>query len=477
MANPQPTPAPIHLLQFGGGNFLRAFLGEMIQTYNEATGADLGIAVVVRKDSELYAQWREQAGHYHVVTRGFRKGQVVSEKKPIGCVRKILPLDAQWEAFLATAELPDLRFIVSNSTEAGIRFSEADQFTDAPPQSFPAKLTRWLYHRYQHVQGALDRGCILLPTELIQGNGQALLACLKQYAHHWELEAGFHHWLEAANTFCDTLVDRIVTGFSPEALPAAWATWGIRDGLMTQGEAYHFWALQAPAMVRQALPLHEVGLNVIFTDNLEPYRKRKVRVLNGLHTAMVPVGYLAGWRLVREAVEDPLVGEYLTRLLEQEILPVLQLPEAESQRFARDVWDRFRNPFIDHHLLDISLNSFSKVKSRLLPTLWDHQQQGLPPPPALSLALVCLIRFYRGTWQGQPIPLRDEPMILKKMANLWQMYGDDLAGLVDELLAWEAWWGSDLRTYPGLRGLLTEQLISLEQKGLKATLSTLISPS
>jgi tagaturonate reductase len=468
------TPNPERVLQFGGGNFLRAFADWIFDVYNEKTESDLGVLLVTPIASDNYVSWQEQEGLYHVLTRGFEEGQVRDEKHLVQCVSRILHLYPQWDSFLRSAENPDIRYVVSNTTEAGIRFSPEDKRTDAPPHEFPAKLTLWLHRRYQFFQGEKDKGCVFFPVELILENGTALRHCILQNAENWGLEAGFIDWINEANVFCNTLVDRIVPGISKDKLPQEWEKLGFQDSMMTQGEAFHFWAIEAPQAVREELPLDQVGLNVVFTDDLGPFRKRKVRILNGAHTALVPVGYLYGLRIVRDAVEDELTGSFLSQLLAEEVLPVIGMPREEVESFAKAVVDRFRNPFIDHYLISIALNSFSKFKSRLLPTVLDYLKQNQEPPKLISFALASTILFYKGANNGQEIPLNDNQEVLDKLQALWQEHGDDYPAIVQAVLAWRSHWGEDLTQHPGLAELVSQYMQRIEQDGIKASLQGLL---
>lgn len=468
---------PERILQFGGGNFLRAFTDWMLDVYNDKTDAQLGILVVKSRPGSGYDSWKVQEGLFHVLTRGFQGGSIIEEKHLIKSVSRILHLYDEWTDYLKSAENPDLRFIISNTTEAGIRFSASDQLTDQPPNEFPAKLTLWLYHRYQYFQGNRDKACILIPTELILNNGDALCACILQNADNWGLESGFKQWVEEANIFCNTLVDRIVPGIDKTVLAAEQENIGFKDTMMTQGEAFHFMAIEGPTEVQAVLPLDKVGLNVVFTEDLEPYRMRKVRILNGAHTSMVPVGYLYGIETVREAVEHEVMGRFVQSCIFEEIIPPLDLPAEALDAFANDVLDRFKNPFIQHHLISISLNSISKFKTRVLPSILAYQRRKGTLPTALVFSFAALIRFYKGSYQGKAIPLKDDPVTVTFIQELWAICDGSEAGirlLVEKVLAWQEAWGQDLCQVLGLLERLTGHLLSIEEIGMKKTLEGVI---
>ncbi len=463
-----PPALPTRILQFGGGNFLRGFVDWMVDVYNEKTGSELGILVVKPTERGDYEEWRQQDGLFHVLTKGIRNGQLVDEAHLVKCVSSIIHPYREWEAFLKTAENPGLRYVISNTTETGIRVSSDDKKTDMPPNEFPAKLTLWLHRRFRHFNGSRESGCVVIPTELLERNGELLRDCILQNADNWGLEEDFKKWIHDANIFCNTLVDRIIPGLGENAMQEAWQQLGYQDEMITQGEPYHLWAIEAPQSVRTELPLDKVGLNIVYTDDLTPYRISKVRILNGAHTAMVPVGYLYGIETVRETVEDEVMGRFVREVNFDEIIPTLDLPGMDVQQFANDVLDRFRNPFIKHKLLSISLNSVSKFKVRVLPSLLTYREQRGVLPKHLVLSLAALIRFYKG---GE-IPLNDEPWLVDFFKKAWAECDDSEAGiavLVEKVLQWEQAWETDLSTVPGLKDSLVKHLISIEKNGMVKT--------
>jgi tagaturonate reductase len=456
------------ILQFGGGNFLRGFADWIVDVYNQKSADPMGVLVVKPTERGDYQAWREQDGLYHVLTKGIRDGELMDEKHLVKCVGEIIHPYHNWQGFISSAENSNLRFILSNTTETGIRFSAEDQFSDAPPAEFPAKLTRWLYHRYEHFAGDPAMGCVLIPTELLVDNGEELKKAILQYVDAWSLDAGFVTWLNEANTFCNTLVDRIVPGVGKEKMTAALAQAGFEDEMITQGEPYHFWGIEAPMAVREEWPLDKIGLNIIYTDDLTPYRTSKVRILNGAHTAMVPVGYLYGITTVRETVEHPIMGAFVQKVIFEEIMPTLGMKEEELKKFAKDVLDRFKNPFIHHQLISIALNSVSKFKTRLLPSLLEYSKRKGALPEGIVLSLAALIRFYKGSFDGKTIPLKDEPWATSFLAAAWeQCDGSEaaIAVLVQKVLQWKAAWSEDLSTVPGLQKMLTDYLLQMDQEG------------
>ncbi|MES2581854.1 MAG: tagaturonate reductase [Pseudomonadota bacterium] len=373
---------PIRVLQFGQGNFLRGFVEWQLDVLNERSGRDFGV-VIVRPTSRSKAPLLDtQGGCYTTVLRGIdTQGVVQTEVRRIGCVQRELDLAIHIADYLALARNPDIRFVVSNTTEAGIVVNATDRYADQPPQSFPAKLTRWLHERFLHFQGESAKGIVLLPCELIEANGPALRSAVLHFCALWQLAPEFQVWLDQSCHFCSTLVDRIVTGYPDDEITTLQSELGYLDDFLVTGELYHYWAIEAPASVALELPLHRAGLNVEWVTDLAPIRLRKVAILNGAHTLLAAVGLLAGVHTVRDAVSDPDIGVFLRAALWDEIIPALPFPQDESRAFADDVLRRFGNPYIQHQLTAIALNMESKCLARLLPQIQRfHQTQGFFPP-------------------------------------------------------------------------------------------------
>ncbi|MEM8896503.1 MAG: tagaturonate reductase [Bacteroidota bacterium] len=470
-------PLPIKVLQFGGGNFQRAFTDWILDVYNQTLNQELGVLVIRTHGKKTYQDWIDQEGLYHVLTRGIRRGKTIDEEHLVRCISQILHVHTEWEAFIASAKNPDLRLIISNTTEAGITYSHKDQFTDNPPEAFPAKLTIWLFHRFQYFEGNSDKGCILLPLELITDNGIQLKECILQYADNWDLGEAFKDWILAHNIFCNTLVDRIVPGIKKEDLPEEMEKIGFEDHMMTVGEAFHFWAIEGPEEVQKEFPLDQLGLNVVFTQDLAPYRKRKVRILNGAHTSMVPVGILYGLESVREAVEGEVMGRFVKQCMFHEIIPSLDMPTNELAEYAEEILDRFRNPFIHHRLISISLNSISKFCTRVLPSIIDYRNKKGTLPKGLIFAMAALIHFYKGKYDGRHIPLNDDERVITVLQNLWQKNDgskEAFSSMAQVILQWKYAWKQDLSTISGLGELLQEYLLIIEREGMKKALNDLI---
>lgn len=453
---------PLRILQFGGGNFLRAFADWMIDVLNEQTDFNGGVVVVKPTSGGDYRELRTQEGLFTVALEGIRSGKLIQERRVVTCVQEIIQPYFDRAAYLATAALPELRFIISNTTEAGIRFREEPMPEAGMPAEFPAKLCLWLHHRFQHFgANGRGRGCIVLPLELIENNGDELRDCVLRYAKHWNLSEAFQQWTLEENHFCNTLVDRIVSGYPVGRSAEIAAETGYEDPLLVAGEYYHSWVISGPASVAEELPFRNTDLNVTFTDDLDAYREIKVRILNGAHTSIVPTGYLAGLETVGDVMADEEMSAFLGSVLFNEIIPSLDYPEAELKAFAADVLDRFRNPSIHHKLMDISLNSTSKFRTRLLPSLLAFQQKKGTLPAGIVRAFAALIRFYRGDRSGEPIHLRDEAARITFLKDEWtrQAHGEQgLRSIALHVLAREDWWGRNLNDVPGLTESLTVAL-------------------
>lgn len=423
--------APERILQFGGGNFLRGFVDWMIDKLNKEGLFNGSVVVVKPTEKGEYKTLNDQDGLFHVVLDGIRDGESETEITLVESVSRTIQPYREWDDFLVTARHPGMRYIVSNTTEAGIAFSEKDSFDDEPPREFPAKLTRWLYERFQYFSGSDTRGCLVLPCELIENNGTVLREIVLQYIAHWNLGPEFEKWVLDHNYFYDTLVDRIVSGYPTDRADEINELTGYQDKLLVAGELYHSWVISGHPILQSEWPFDQTDLNVKFVGNLSDYRELKVRILNGAHTALVPVGYLAGYRTVDACLEDKLIAKYLTKLLHEEIKPTLSnLPTDEVDKFIAQVLDRFRNPVLAHQLLDISLNSISKFKTRLLPSLQDYVARLNAPPERILFALTCLMLFYRGEYQDEEIPLRDDKTNIDFARQTWLACEEEKIGLL-----------------------------------------------
>lgn len=462
--NRQNFPGPVYpekIIQFGEGNFLRAFIDWIIDNLNEKTNFNSGITIVRPIDSHQ-PKLNEQDGLYTTVIRGINEqGHAVATPRIIYSVNRELSVYQEYEQYLKCAENPELEFVFSNTTEAGIAFSDKDQSSDTPPATFPAKLTVFLYHRFKHFNGQKDKGLIIVPCELIDYNGEKLKEYVTKYANLWKLGADFIHWLNEANTFCSTLVDRIVTGYPKDEASKLEQELGYRDRFLDTAEYFYLFVIQGSSWIKEKLQLDKVDLNILVVDDIKPYKERKVGVLNGAHTAMVPVAYLAGLRTVGQAMDDDRVAHFVKNLLNKEVIPTLSLDKDELNQFANDVLNRFKNPFIKHELIAISLNSLTKFKTRLLPQLLTYSQKFNQPPKYISFSLAALIAFYRGEYQGVTIPLTDDKPLLARFNDWQSLYQSDVKKLVSNVLGMSDHWEQDLNNIPGLTERVTADLTKI----------------
>jgi tagaturonate reductase len=467
---------PVNILQIGDGNFLRAFTDWMIDICNEKGLFKGGVAIAQPLPEGIAAQLQAQDHLYTVLLRGVENGQAITSRRLVSCVSQILNPYAQWEAMCALAADPTLRFVISNTTEAGIADVEEPYVRGTCPKSFPAKVAALLHVRFEAL-GSGHPGLVFLPCELIEANGTNLRRIVTLHAQRWNLGADFMEWLEQCNWFLDTLVDRVVSGYPAGEADALRAEWNYDDRLIAAGEPFHLWVIQGPEKLADEFPLHKAGLNVIWADDLKPYRTRKVRILNGAHTGTALAAYCAGLDTVQQTTADPVVSAYLRHIMFEEIVPFVPLPEAERQSYAASIMERFANPFIRHELISIALNSVSKWKVRVLPTVKDYAAGRGSAPRGLAFSLAALLWFYRGKMDGGAYkgtreagsyPIVDDAAVIATMAKAWQSC-DTAATAV--LLADTSLWGEDLTKIPGLAAQVADDLAFIAVNGMKAALA------
>jgi len=459
------------ILQFGEGNFLRAFANWMIQQMNTKANFDGGVVVVQPIEQGLVEMLNDQDGLYTLYLNGIKNGKAISEHQIIDCIQRGINPYKEFNAYMANAENPDLRFVISNTTEAGISYDAADKLQDAPQKSFPGKLTALLYKRFKYFGGASDRGLMIIPCELIDRNGDNLKKIILQFAEDWNLGEAFVQWINEDTIFCNTLVDRIVPGYPRDKIESITEALGYKDNLVVEGEQFHLWVIEGPKTVKEEFPADACGLNVVFTDNMEPYRTRKVRILNGAHTTLVPVGYLYGIDRVRDSLEDPVVGSFLKDAIFEEICPTLDLSDEELKQFSSDVLDRFRNPYLEHALMSISLNSISKYKTRVLPSVLEFIVRKNALPKRLLFSLAALITFYKGDRKGEHIALKDDKKVLAFFADQWAT--KDSRTVVKNVLANTDFWDCDLTEIEGMQELVAINLENILNKGMNKALKSL----
>ncbi|MEL6976136.1 MAG: tagaturonate reductase [Bacteroidota bacterium] len=433
---------PVKIVQFGEGNFLRGFVDWMVDILNERTDFNGNVQIVQPLPNGMAEPINQQQGLYHVVLEGLEKGEKVQNSRLITAVEGVLNPYEAYKDFLSLGENPGLRFIVSNTTEAGIVFDSQDARHTSVPKTFPGKLTALLYHRFRFFKGTPPGELYILPCELIDTNGTILLECVEKYIELWSLGQDFKHWLQNHVYFYNTLVDRIVPGFPRDTINEVQGKLGYEDQLVVKAEPFHLWVIEGAPQIEQELDVKKAGLNVVFTQDLSPYRTRKVRILNGAHTAMVPVGYLKGFTEVRAVAENEKMAAFLNQIIFEEIIPTLDMPKAELESYADEVLDRFGNPFIKHRLLDISLNSISKFKVRVLPSILKYMETFKEVPEGLITAFYYLILFYKGEFEENEIPLKDNETYISFFKTVWNQ--EDEEGFLRNILSNEALWGENL---------------------------------
>ncbi len=379
------------VLQFGEGNFLRGFVDWMIDRLNKENGGDYGVVVAQPLPQGLSDMINAQDGLYTLYLRGLLDGKATEETRVVDCVTRCINPYDQTDEFFACALNPDLRFIVSNTTEAGIEYRQGDSADDFNGTTFPGRLTMFMKKRFD----AGLNGFVLLPCELIDKNGDNLKECVLKYASDWGYGDAFVKWVNEENHFTNTLVDRIVTGYPRDTAVEMEKSYGYRDNVIDTAEIFHLWVIEGEKKYAEEIPFHKIGLNVLWTDDVTPYKKRKVRILNGAHTMSVLAARLMGLETVGEMMNDADTYKFVHDGIFEEIIPTLDLPKEELCAFANNVIERFKNPFIKHYLLSIALNSVSKFKVRVLPSIQEYIKRYGKEPKRLVFALAALIMFYR----------------------------------------------------------------------------------
>lgn len=432
------------VMQFGEGNFLRGFVDWMIDKLNKEADWNGGVVLVQPLPNGLCDMINEQDGLYDLYLRGLQNGERVEETRVVECVTRCINPFADTDAFFEMAKNPELRFIVSNTTEAGIEYKPNQSADDFAGTTYPGRLTMFLKARFDT---GLN-GFVLFPCELIDKNGDRLKEYVIQYAKDWNYGDEFIKWVEEENHFTNTLVDRIVTGYPRETAKEMEESFGHLDNVIDTAEIFHLWVIEGDKKYAEEIPFHKIGLNVLWTDDVTPYKKRKVRILNGAHTMMVLAARLAGLETVGEAMEDELIYSFMYKGVFEEIIPTLDLPKEELVEFANAVIERFKNPFIKHYLLSIALNSVSKFKVRDLPSLLGYMDEFGKEPNCLVFSLAALIKFYKGD------EANDDAAVMEYMKN----------ASVADILAKEDFWGQDLSM---LRPSVEKYRAMIDEKGIR----------
>ncbi|SFR63206.1 tagaturonate reductase [Anaeromicropila populeti] len=468
---------PIKVVQFGEGNFLRGFVDYMLDVANEKGFFDGNIVLVKPIEYGNLEMFHKQECQYTVYLRGIVDGKEAKEKRSISSVADAVDAYLEYEKYSELAKLDSLRFVVSNTTEAGIVYDETDKFELNPPKTFPGKLTKFLYERYKHFNGDRNKGLIMLPVELIDNNGKKLKECVMKLAVLWKLEAEFSAWIQEACEFCSTLVDRIVTGFPSEEANAIWDECGYKDQLIVTAETFALWVIESERDIKGDLPLDKAGLPVIFTNNQAPYKERKVRILNGAHTSFVLASFLAGNNYVLESMNDNDVKTFMEETIFEEVIPTLSLSKEECEEFAKSVVERFYNPYIKHALLAISLNSVSKWRARCMPSLLKYVEKFNKLPKHLTFSIASLIAFYSGRElkdgaltayrKDEEYKIRDDQEVLEFFRDYSCKPTEEI---VEAFLKNENFFGCDLTEINGLMNVVISDLNDIKNLGMRTAL-------
>ena len=473
--------APERVLQFGEGNFMRAFVDHFIDVLNEKTNFQSKVVLCQPRSPKKNEVINAQDGLYTLFLRGFEHGKKVNQKRVISCVSRCLNPHQDYQALMDCAKNPDLRFITCNTTESGIVYDSSCRLEEEPPASYPAKLTQFLYQRFLHFGQEKGKGFIILACELIEDNGKELEKCVLQYASQWNLPEAFVDWVKTENLFCSTLVDRIVTGYPRGEAESLCEELGYEDSIMDTGEIFGFWVIEGPQSIKEEFPVDKADLPILITDNHKPYKQRKVRILNGAHTSFVLGAYLAGQDIVRDCMEDEVICGFMNKAIYEEIIPTLDLPKEELEKFAAAVTERFKNPFIDHALLAISLNSTSKWKARVMPSLKEYVKRKEALPACITASFAFYIAFYNGhtlTEEGLTASRNGNDYVIKDDRDVLEFYAahkdDSIENLVHAVCANTDFWGEDLTKIKGFEAAVCDNLAKIRTNGAYEVMKALV---
>ena len=463
--------APEKVLQFGEGNFLRAFVDYFIDCMNEKADFNAKVCVVQPIAFDFRQRFQDQESLYTLFLRGQENGEKVNRKRVISAVSRCINSYLDYDVYMECADNPDLRFIVSNTTEAGIVYDPSCQFEDKPANSFPGKLTQFLYRRWNNKLP----GFIILSCELIDHNGEELKRCVNEYIKQWGLGDEFASWVDKENIFCSTLVDRIVPGYPRNEAEQIWEELGYEDQILDTGEVFGAWVIQGPQSIKDEFPFEKAGLPILVVDDVTPYKQRKVRILNGAHTSFVLGAYLSGQDIVRDCMKDEVIKGFMNKTLYDEVIPTLDLPKDDLLNFASAVSERFANPYIDHQLLSISLNSTSKWKARCMPSLLTYAERNNGAlPPCLTFSFAAYMDFYRaGKEKGEgcligkrgedTFEIKDDQWVLD---FYYDHRDDDNKAIADAVIDNEQMWGTELKDLPGFKEQVIRYLDLIDKEGM-----------
>lgn len=463
---------PVKILQFGEGNFLRAFVDWMIDKANNAGVMNHGIVAVQPIAQGMAGMLRKQDCMYHVYLEGIKDKKPVKEISLVKSIVDVLNPYEEYETYKALFLSPELEMIISNTTEAGIKYEEGDDLNALPPKSFPAKMTALLYQRFQKFNGAADKGLLIICCELIEDNGSTLHDYVLKHAEYNNLGQDFINWVNTACHFYDTLVDRIVPGFPRETINEIKEEIGFDDNLVVKGEYFHVWAIGGDPIIKEKLPLDKAGLNVLFMDDIRPFRSKKVRILNGAHTAMVQVAMQLGCETVMDAFNTPVVEKYINTMVDAEVLPGIGEDMTELRAFAAKILERFYNPYIKHYLKDISLNSLSKWEARDFPTVLDNYNKLGKKAPLTTFSLAALFLMYSGKSEATNFVPNDTPEFVEFIQKTYDP--NNVEGWVKGIMTNRKIWTADIAVVPGFVEEVAEDVQLILGKGMKGALETIL---
>ena len=457
---------PTKIIQYGEGNFLRAFIDWFIQTLNDETDFNGGVAVIQPLATGRVKELEKQDGLYTLLLEGIEDGELKRSLQVIDVINQCINPYTEYNEYLKLAENPDIKLVISNTTEAGIVYDPKDTNYDECPTSFPGKLLALLKRRYDYFSGSKDAGLYILACELIDYNGNKLKEVLNELARDMEYPAEFIQWMNNANRFYNTLVDRIVPGYPRDQIEQLTEELGYIDNNIVKGEYFHLWVIEGDPCLKDVFPVDKTNLNIIITDNVKPYKERKVKILNGAHTCLVPVAYQMGKRLVSEMMNDPKCNKFLLDFMHNEVWGTIDLSQEELNDFTSSVFNRFLNPTIKHELLTIALNSMTKYKTRVLPSAIDTYNKTKELPKHALFSLACWFNMYSLKNEDGTLLIKDDPEFIE----MWQsLDGASAEEIVDKVMSLKHW-EYDFDQMEGAKQFVTKCLKLIKDKGVEAAL-------
>ncbi len=470
---------PVKIMQFGEGNFLRAFIDWIVDSMNKKANFNAGVVVVQPMPFGRVKELSEADGLYTLYLQGINNGQTVKTHQVIDCLEDFINPFTEYQKYLDYAKSEDLEYIISNTTEAGIAFDPNDTDFTKTPNSFPGKLLAFLKVRYDYFKGDSSKGLEIIPCELIDHNGDTLKDTLVELANHNHMDAKFIEWVKNANRYYNTLVDRIVPGYPRNEDKELWNQLGYIDQNMVVGEIFHLWVIDGKTIkdLEKKLPTQKAGLNVLFVDSIKPYKERKVKILNGSHTCLVPVSYLSGIDTVRETIEDKQLNRFVLDFIFNEVVPTINIPRDQMDSYANSVLERYGNPFVRHELMSIALNSVTKYKTRILPTVLQNLEDLKHFPNHALFSLAALIVFYRGKRGEEDIKLADDAWALDIFKNLWKDFDGSRATcklIASHILGLKKHWEVDLTKYDGVLDYVTDCLYEITSTSMREALEKMV---